>query len=161
MTDQLKKAIQLRKDSKPKEALEILKGLLLSNPNDPQICYQVAWTYDVLGNESEAVSFYEKAIASGLLGDDLKGAMLGLGSTYRCLGKYDKSLVVFDKAIEEFPEDRSLKTFRALTLYNLGQYQEAVVNLLVQLLDTTGDENIKTYEEALRLYSGKLDEIWK
>lgn len=158
--DKLAEAIELRKSNKPEEALRILAVLLESNPNDPDINYQMAWTCDLMGKESEAAPFYEKAIANGLK-EDRCGAMLGLGSTYRCLGEYDKSLKVFDQAVKEFPEDRSLKVFRALSLYNLGKSEESVSQLLIQLLDTTGDDSIKSYERALRFYSDKLSETWK
>lgn len=81
MEDKLLKAIQLRKDNKPDQALALLTELLESNPDDPTINYQVAWTCDFMGKESEAVPFYEKAISNELAGEDRKGAMLGLGST--------------------------------------------------------------------------------
>jgi tetratricopeptide (TPR) repeat protein len=158
--DKLTEAIELRKNNKPEEAMAILKVLLHSNPNDPDINYQMAWTCDFMGKESEAVPFYETAIANGLK-EGRSGAMLGLGSTYRCLGEYEKSLRTFDQAIREFPEDRALKVFRALTLYNLGQSEAAVGQLLIQLLDTTKDDSIKSYERALRFYSDKLNETWK
>lgn len=158
--DKLAEAIELRKNNKPEEAVSVLKLLLQSNPNDPDINYQMAWTCDSMGRESEAVPFYETAIANGLK-EDRSGAMLGLGSTFRCLGEYEKSLKVFDQAVKEFPGNRSLKVFRALTLYNLGQSEEAVSQLLIQLLDTTKDESIKSYERALRFYSDKLSETWK
>lgn len=161
MEDSLIKAIQLRKDNKPDQALVILTELLKSNPNDPNINYQTAWTNDFMGKESEAVPFYEKAIANGLTGEDRKGAMLGLGSTYRCLGEYQKSLKIFDQAVNEFASDRSLKVFRTLTLHNLGQSEEAVGQLLIQLLDTTSDQTIKSYDKALRFYSDKLSQTWK
>jgi len=57
--------------------------------------------------------------------------------------------------------DRAIKTFRALTLFNLKKYQDSVGVLLTQLLDTTQDENIRSYEKALRLYSDKLNKTWK
>ncbi len=161
MEDKLLKVIQLRKDNKPDQALIILAELLKSNPDDPTINYQMAWTCDFMGKESDAVPFYEKAIENGLSGDDRKGAMLGLGSTYRCLGEYQKSLKMFDQAVKEFADDRSLKVFRALTLHNLGQSKDSLGQLLVLLLDTTSDESIKTYDKALRFYSDKLNETWK
>lgn len=160
MEGKLLKAIQFRKDNKPDEAIIILLELLKTNPNDPTINYQMAWTCDFMGKESEAVPFYEKAISNGLSGDDRKGAMLGLGSTYRCLGEYQKSLKVFDQAINEFEGDRSLRVFRALTLHNLGKSEDAVGQLLIQLLDTTSDHSIKAYDKALRFYSDKLSEKW-
>lgn len=161
MEDKLLKAIQLRKDNKPEQAVSLLAELLQSSPNDPSFNYQMAWNCDFMGKESEAVPFYEKAIANGLSGDDRKGAMLGLGRTYRCLGEYQKSLKVFDQATAEFSEDRSLKVFRSLTLHNLGQSEAAIEQLLMQLLDTTGDDSIKKYDKALRFYSDKLSETWK
>ncbi len=87
--------------------------------------------------------------------------MLGLGSTYRCLGKYQKSLSIFDKGKGEFPEDRALKVFRSLTLYNLGKFEASVSQLLVQLIETISDNLIKSYDKALRFYSDKLNKIWK
>lgn len=161
MRDKLKKAIELRTENKPDQALTILAELLKSHPNDPDVNYQMAWTCDFMGKESEAAPYYEIAIANGLAGSDRQGAMLGLGSTCRCLGEYEKSLRVFNQAVAEFPEDRSLKVFRALTLYNLGQAEESVSELLVQLLDTTNDSSIKSYEGALRFYSDKLNETWE
>ncbi len=161
MEEKLLKAIQLRKDNKPEQALTLLAELLKSSPNDSAFNYQMAWTCDFMGKESEAVPFYEKGIVNGLSGEDRKGAMLGLGSTYRCLGEYQKSLKVFDQAVAEFAEDRSLKVFRALTLYNLGKSEAAIEQLLIQLLDTTDDGSIKKYDKALRFYSNKLNETWK
>jgi tetratricopeptide (TPR) repeat protein len=161
MKSQIAEAIGLRKNNEPEEAMRILKQLLQSNPDDPDVNYQLAWTCDFMGKESEAVPFYEKAISNGLTGEDRKGAMLGLGSTYRCLGEYQKSLNVFDQAVKEFLDDRSLKVFRALTLHNLGKSEDSVGQLLILLLDTTSDQSIKSYDKALRFYSDKLSETWK
>lgn len=155
-------AIDLRKTGKPEEAL----SLLLSMADDdeyskvPDLHYQIAWTFDSVGKESEAVLYYEKAISLGLK-NDREGAFLGLGSTYRCLGEYDKSLEVFTKAIGEFPDNKALKTFQALTLYNLKRPAESVGQLLEILLTTTNDKHILSYEKALRFYSDKLDETCK
>ncbi len=157
----IEEAALLRKNSQPELALALLQGLLKSSPEDPQISYQIAWTFDSMGKESEAVPHYEAALANGLSGTDRKGAFLGLGSTYRCLGEYQKSLSVFDRGISEFPEERGLKVFRAITLYNLKRPSEAVSVLLTQLLDTTDSAAIKTYDRALRFYADRLDEVWK
>ena len=90
MKNKLAEAIALRKNNKPEEAMSLLTTLLQSYPNDPDVNYQMAWTCDFMGKESEAAPFYEKAIANGLV-EDRSGAILGLGSTYRCLGEYKKS----------------------------------------------------------------------
>ena len=158
--NKLIEAIELRQNNKPEQAMYILKELLQVNPDDPEVNYQMAWTCDLIGQESMAVPFYEKALQNGL-NNDRSGAMLGLGSTYRCLGEYEKSSKIFDLAVKEFPENRALKVFRALTYYNLGKADESIGQLLNQLLDTTNDESIKSYERALRLYSKNLHQIWK
>ena len=54
-----------------------------------------------------------------------------------------------------------MKVFRALTLHNLGKSESAIEQILIQLLDTTEDISIKSYEKALRFYSDKLTETWK
>ncbi len=160
MKEKIAEAVQFRKSDKPEEAMSLLLSLLPLHPNDPDLNYQLAWTCDFMGKESDAVPYYEKALSNGLT-DDRDGAFLGLGSTYRCLGEYKKSLKVFDQGIKEFPEHRSLKVFRALTLYNLGRSEESVSQLLIQLIETTSDESIKSYDRALRFYSDKLNETWK
>jgi tetratricopeptide (TPR) repeat protein len=159
MKNELAVAIELRNKNKPNEALRLLKELLETHPNDPDINYQAAWTCDSMGREREAVLYYETALANGLV-QDRDGALLGLGSTYRCLGEYKKSLQVFDRGLQEFPENRPLMVFRALTHYNLGEAKESVRQLLIQLIDTTSDASIKSYERALRFYSERLNETW-
>lgn len=139
--EKLAQAVALRKQNKPDEAMVILGALLRAHPQDPDLNYQLAWTCDFMGKEAEAVPFYETAITNGLT-EDRAGAMLGLGSTYRALGEYEKSLNVFNQAVHEFPDDRALKVFRALTLYNMGQAEESVRELLIQLLDTSEDPSI-------------------
>ncbi len=160
MKEKLAEAIQYRENNNAEKAVVILIELLSLYPNDPDVNYQMAWTCDFMGKESEAAPFYERALVNGLV-EDRSGAFLGLGSTYRCLGEYEKSLKIFDQAISEFPEERALIVFRALTLFNLGKNQDSVSDLLIQLLDTTNDSGIKSYDSALRFYSDKLSEVWK
>ena len=160
MNAKLQQAMEMRSHGEPEQALILLRELLDESPADAKVNYQIAWTFDQLGKESEAAPFYEAAIANGLSGEDLRGALLGLGSTYRCLGEYEKSLAIFDRAVAEFPADRALKTFRALTLYNLGRFADSSEALLTQLLDTTSDENIISYAGALRFYADNLNQTW-
>lgn len=72
-----------------------------------------------------------------------------------------RSLEIFDQALREFPDNRALRVFRALTLYNLGKFEESTGQLLLELLDTTNDVTIQAYDRALRFYSDKLNETWK
>ncbi|MBS3678981.1 tetratricopeptide repeat protein [Ornithinibacillus massiliensis] len=158
--NKLTHAIALRKQEKYRESNQLLLEIWEENRNDPEINYQCAWSFDVLGEESKAVPYYEKAIELGLSGKNLEGALLGLGSTYRTLGNYYQSKRVFEKGKELFPNNRAFDVFFAMTLYNLNQHDQAMGYLLTCLLDTTTNTDIKNYEQAIRFYADKLDQVW-
>ena len=160
MRKELDRAIDLRKEGKHKESNEILLKLVKEFPGDAYINYQCAWSFDVLGKESEAVPFYENAIKLGLSGKELEGALLGLGSTYRTLGEYEKSKHVFLKGMDLFPNNRAIQVFYSMTLYNLKEHNHSMEILLKCLIDTTTDEEILSYEKAISFYADKLDHLW-
>lgn len=159
MNDILKKAIKLRESGEVKEANLILVELAKESPNNAIINYQCAWSFDVLGMEKEAVPFYEKAIELGLPEKDLKEAYLGLGSTYRTIGHYEKSKELLKEGISKYGIN-SLKVFLAMTLYNLGEHTEAMRILLKIIAETSADESILDFKKAIVFYSDKLDELW-
>lgn len=158
---QLVKAIELRNADKMKESNQVLLKLVEEFPNNAIVNYQCAWSFDILGEESKAVPFYEKAIKQGLFGKDLEGAILGLGSTYRTLGEYEKSKEVFLEGIKLFPTNNAIQVFYSMTLYNLNEHRNAMELLLKCLINTTEDSEILSYKKAINFYSDKLDEIWE
>ncbi|MBS4179018.1 tetratricopeptide repeat protein [Lederbergia citrea] len=157
----LEEAIQLRNEGNYAEANALFVQLVEQNPNDAQANYHCAWSFDVMGLEAAAVPYYETAIQLGLEDVDAQGAFLGLGSTYRTLGEYEKSKRVFEEGIERFPDHLGLKTFYAMTLYNLHEHQKAMEILLTCLARTSTDPSIATYKKAIEFYSGQLDKVWK
>lgn len=160
MEQRLKDAMELRGAGHHKQSIDVLLKLINDYPNDAQINYQCAWSFDLLGEEEKAVPFYEKAIRLGLHGADLEGALLGLGSTYRTLGRYQDAKETFQKGINHFPGNHAMKTFYAMVLYNLNEHQAAMEILLHTLLETTSDNDILAYRKAIEFYSDKLDETW-
>lgn len=160
MTDQLKKALELRKNERLQESNELLVRLVKDSPDNPLLNYQCAWSFDILGREAEAVPYYERSIKLGLSGVDLEGAILGLGSTYRTLGNYEKSKEVFEKGLKLFPGNNALAVFYSMTLYNLSEHRKAMEYLLKCLLETTNDEEILRYKKAITFYADKLDQVW-
>jgi tetratricopeptide (TPR) repeat protein len=106
---ELEKAVELRKAGNYKESNELLMKLVGNHSTNASINYQCAWSFDVLGEESKAVPFYEEAIRIGLPPNELEGALLGLGSTYRTLGEYEKSKSIFLKGMETFPNNRAIQ----------------------------------------------------
>ncbi|MCT4661778.1 MAG: tetratricopeptide repeat protein [Tissierellales bacterium] len=157
--ERLKEAIKLRENGKLKEANARLLKLVDEYPEDAQINYQCAWSFDVLGLEKEAVPFYEKAIEIGLDDTDLKEAYLGLGSTYRTIGEYEKSKELLIEGIEKF-NTNSLKVFLAMTLYNLGEHSKSMELLLKIISETSIDEDVVTFKKAIEFYADKLDQLW-
>lgn len=159
--DRLEKAINLRKAGELEKSRTILIELTIAFPDNAVVFYQCAWSHDALGLEAEAVPFYEKAIALDVTGDDRRGALLGLGSTFRTLGEYEKAKETFEQGMAEFPDCREFKVFYAMVLYNLKDHHKAMEILLKQLLETTNDQGILNYKKAVLFYADKLDNVWK
>lgn len=154
-------AIELRKSGEYQKSNELLVKLVEDFPDNAIVNYHCAWSFDVLGEESKAVTFYENAIQLGLPSQELEGAFLGLGSTYRTLGEYQKSKKVFERGMESFPNNKALQIFYSMTLYNLNEHSKAMELLLKCLVDTTVDSEILSYKKAIHLYSDQLDKVWK
>lgn len=159
MHPQLTKAINLRTTGNLKEANDILVKLASEYPDDPHINYQCAWSFDVMGLEKEAVPYYEKAIAIGLPDEDMKEAYLGLGSTYRTIGEYEKSKRLFLEGLERY-DSNSLRVFLAMTLFNLGEHEKSMELLLKVIAETSADEDVSGYKKAIEFYSDKLTQLW-
>lgn len=126
----------------------------------PQVAvahYLAGWARDAQGLEADALVHYEKAFELGLSGDDLRGALLGAGSTYRNLGQLDRSEEFLRRGIRDYGGASEFSAFLALTLYSRGRSKEAISILLKVLADTTTDAHIKRYERALRYYAANPD----
>jgi|SRR4026207_1461260 tetratricopeptide (TPR) repeat protein len=160
LQEKLASAIMLRETEKHEEARQLLLELHSEFPNDPQVNYQCAWIHDLLGLEREAIPFYEKAFQEGLSGDDLKSALLGMGSTYRAIGEYQKSIDTFQHALTLFPSSHEFNVFLAMAYHNVGEHSKAMELLLNSLAATSKDDGIVRYQRAIRFYSDKLNEIW-
>ncbi|MGN7479782.1 tetratricopeptide repeat protein [Solibacillus silvestris] len=159
--DFLQQAVQLRSEGKLHESNELLIRLVEQHPNDTYIDYQCAWSFDMLGQESKAVQYYEKAILGHLNDEDLANAYLGLGSTYRALGEYGNSKHTFEQGLKQFPHNKAIQVFYAMTLFNLNEHERAMELLLKNIATTSSNPDIKKYKNAIAFYSDKLSEVWK
>jgi len=161
MDKRLQYIITLRENGQLEEANQLMVALVQEQPENGYYQFQCAWTYDSLGKEKEAVPHYETAIQLGLGHEDLEGAYLGLGSTYRTLGQYEQSRQILEQAINDFPDAEHLKIFYAMTLYNLKDHSKSMEILLNTLLTTSSHEGVNAYSKAIKFYSDKLDQIWE
>lgn len=174
MQDRLAEAIQLRETGRARQdqaILEQARALLLelaaAHPDNAEITYQIAIVHDNLGLERESIPFYIQTLEQGLSGLDTatrlmkrERAFLGLGSTYRGLGEYQKAEETLRQGLSEFPQSRPLQIFLAMALYNRQQYKEAMELALTNLLETTSDESLQYYKRGLLFYATHLDETW-
>jgi tetratricopeptide (TPR) repeat protein len=158
--DRLALAERLYAEREFEHARPLLLELRAEQPDDPRVAVLTAWTHDSLGLEEEAAEHYEAALANGLSGEDLRGALLGLASTYRTLGRDEDSERIFRRGLDEFPDFRPYRVFRAMLQYNRGEAREAVRELIEVLVETTADQAIQRYERALTGYAEDLDRSW-
>ncbi|AHA06210.1 MULTISPECIES: tetratricopeptide repeat protein [Bacillus] len=153
----LKQAIKLRNEKKYAQSREILIGLT-NFTKDAEVLYQCAWIHDVMGLETEAVPYYEQAIANGLDGESLCGAYIGLGSTYRCIGEYEKAIVVLEAGVKKFPENDPMRVFLSLAKYNVNEHESAMKLLLETVVKV---DEVKEFERAISFYKDHLNEVFK
>lgn len=130
-------------------------------PQDAVLRYEAACVHDYLGREADAVPYYEAAIASDMLPDDLlRSAFVGLGSTYRALGRYALAEQTLRRGLARFADAAEMQAFLAMALHNLGRSKEAVELLLRVLAESSRDPHVQAYREAILFYAGDVERAW-
>jgi tetratricopeptide (TPR) repeat protein len=102
----------------------------MSQADEAHAAYEKACAHDHRGEESVAISEYERALALGLPPEERCHALLGLGSSLRNVGRHEESVRVLRAAVAEFPEPAALRAFLALALHSHGEGRDAMVTLL-------------------------------
>ncbi|NOU90609.1 tetratricopeptide repeat protein [Paenibacillus sp. LMG 31460] len=163
--DNFSKLIERREEGRAKQDLAILSEVrehlleLLSNyPDDAEINYQTGIAHDNSGMGRQAIPFYVRALELGLSGPDLERCLMGLGSTYRYWGDYEKAVETLRRGAKEFPENRAIQVFLAMALYNSQNYKESVELLVTNLMETTSDEKLHYFKRGILAYNEDLDE---
>ena len=157
MEEAIQRAIELRRESQHTEALAILLDLVNHHPDDAKVNYELGCTYDHQGVEDEAIAFYEHAIHCGLAGEDLRGALVGLGSSYRCMERFGDAARALQKGAAAFPDAKEFDVFLALTRYNMGEHAEAMRLLLNHIAEHSADAETQKYRRVIGYYAEHLD----
>ena len=150
----------LRRSGQHDEAHAVAVQLAAQAPHDAQVQFETACTCDYLGLEADAVPYYQAALRGTLSPDDRQSALLGLGSTYRTLGRYADAEATLLQGVREFPDGNAIKVFLAMALHNNGRSKQAVELLLKLLAATSGDAAIQDYRRAIELYAEDVDRTW-
>ena len=150
----------LRLEGKHEQARLLAIELAASSPEDAEIQYEAACIHDYLGLESQAVPFYQAALSGTLSQEHVRSAILGLGSTYRTLGRYDEAKATLLDGVARFPSAREMKVFLAMVLHNLGESKVAIESLLLLIAETSNDPNILEYKGAIEFYAKDIERSW-
>ena len=150
----------LRRAGRHDEAHAIAVQLAAQAPHDAQLQFQTACVCDYLGREADAVPYYVAALRGELAPADRRSAYLGLGSTYRTLGRYAEARATLLAGLQQFPDAREIQAFLAMALHNTGDSKQAVELLLKLLTATSSDPAIQDYRRAIELYAEDLDRTW-
>jgi tetratricopeptide (TPR) repeat protein len=156
----LKDALSLRHSGDNAGAAQLLERFLLDRPDHSLARYLLACCYDSEGKEAKAVLQYEAALAGELTSVERRSSLLGLGSSLRALGQYQRAEVALTAGLEEFPDAAELEAFLAMVEFNLGKSQRAVERLLRVLARTSSDEHIRHLQPAIELYAKDISATW-
>ena len=153
----LNRVQSLRQQGRHEQARILAVELTRASPEDAIINYEAACIHDYLGLEAEAVPYYVRAIDLGLPAEELRGAYLGLGSTYRVLGRYEEAIATLEKGLATFPGGREFIVFKAMAEYNAGRSKLAVEALLRVIAETSSDEQVQRFRRAIMLYAEDVE----
>lgn len=117
--------------------------------------FERACAHDRAGREDEAAPCYERALELGLGERERPRALLGLGSTYRNLGRHADAIGVLEAAVAEYPDRDELRLFLALALRSGGRERDAFRLLGGLVVDRAA---LHGYERAAAYYLDHLDE---
>jgi 8-oxo-dGTP diphosphatase len=87
----LRNILALREAGDTEEALSRILALHRDYPGESMIPYQIARTYEVLGQDQEAIPYYQEALEQGLEGALRKQVLIGLGNNLREKKRYKES----------------------------------------------------------------------
>jgi tetratricopeptide (TPR) repeat protein len=118
--------------------------------------YEQACACDREGREEEAIPHYEAALRLGLDDELVPGALLGLGSSLRNVGRADDALAVLGDACARFPDNAALPLFRALALATAGRCEQALGETIRLAAARIDADEVVRYSRALNEYADEL-----
>jgi tetratricopeptide (TPR) repeat protein len=159
MTDRdtrLAHAIALRESGRAAEAAPLLVALAAEHLDDAEVQYQAGWVHDVQGLEATAVPYYERALELGIAEPDREGLVLGLGSTYRNVGRVTDALALLERGVSDYPDNAAMRCFLALARLSNAEPREALALAIDVILATSAAPSIDRYRRALTEYRDEL-----
>ena len=97
----LKKGDEAYKQQKYNEAIDCYTKAVVFTPSDKTTMLKIANIYKLIGNNSKAISFYDKIIT---IDENSTDAYFNKGLVFANQKKYDEAITCFEKVIELSPE---------------------------------------------------------
>jgi tetratricopeptide (TPR) repeat protein len=141
------------------EELAVARARADAAPDDVDLQMQAAYGCDRWGTEEDAVVYYDRAyrLRERISADALPNFLVGYGSTLRNVKRLDESRALLESAVAEFPGNRTLRSFLALSLLDLRRPDEAVAALIDVILSfADAAPEIARYARALAYYRDEL-----
>jgi hypothetical protein len=129
------------------------QGTLLGAPKTAQEHFKTACAHDRRGEEKEAIPHYRRALRLGLPKDEERGALLGLGSSLRLVGRIKESVALLEKAVKRHSAYPPLRAFRALSRFAAKKGSESDVRDLEALI---ASGQLGGYQAVVELYYREL-----
>ena len=149
LDEELDRIFAVRDRNNMQSTIDALLPILEEHPADARVLYEVGGAYDTAGKEQTARSFYERALQAGLSGDLLRRCYVQYGSTLRNLGEFARSVEVFERARQDFPDSPSLAVFQAISLHASSRFDEAVASLLEVVAEGVESPDIERYKPSI------------
>jgi hypothetical protein len=141
-------------DTAPVDFLAQMQMLINELPSDhPVGMFELAGTFDSLGQEATAEPLYRRALAEGLPGDRRRRAVIQLASTLRNLGQAAESadLLAHEWKAGNDDLDDAVVAFLALALIDLGREREAAALTLAAFA-----RHLPRYNRSLAHYAKEI-----
>jgi tetratricopeptide (TPR) repeat protein len=121
--DLIKQGVELRKQGKYEEAIQIFTEGLNANPRYVPLYMQRGYTYRMAKKVDLAISDYSQAL---LISPKVPGAYLARGVAYGAKGSYSDAVKDLSQVIAMQPRSYPAYFFRGITYYHKGQFKEAI-----------------------------------
>jgi hypothetical protein len=94
-------------------------------------------------------------------GDNVGGYSRAIRGNFEVAHSFSSDpLPEIESKLPEFPHNRAIQVFLAMTLYNLQKCKEAMELVLINLMETTSDEKLQYFKRGISHYALHLDETW-
>ena len=160
----INKALQLHKDGKFEDAINLYSEVLENKKNDSQLLFLIGTAYIQQGKIEKGIQELKKSIS---LKPENVFAYSNLGNALKDLKRYDEALTSYDKALQINPNYADIHNNRGSILKKLKKYNEALASYEKALQikpnhayahNNKGNtlKDLKRYNEAIESYDRAL-----